>query len=299
MKLFKLIKSIDYVTYPAYKELVRISNTVSDSVRAFRDILISAIAGVLFNLTPLSNLILSKIKGQSPSGIIEKIINYENTPIFISIIAAIIIYGGINLVKAIQIRWGSNKNTKPKRDILVYEFYNVAIPQLVEVKSILEQIDENQSIDERKKVLLLLQAKHEICNLYEMLSEMRIIEREKSGCPTIHSNILSDRISPSAYNTFLREMLANFSSIYKDLSVHCNGTLVREEELDDIRACINKTGVFDQVDSIRDALEDCKKLSMARVMRFNGLPNISVNGSMDHMLLKNRIEPIFRWVKSF
>ena len=147
MKLFKLIKSIDYVTYPAYKELVRISNTVSDSVRAFRDILISAIAGVLFNLTPLSNLILSKIKGQSPSGIIEKIINYENTPIFISIIAAIIIYGGINLVKAIQIRCGSNKNTKPKRDILVYEFYNVAIPQLVEVKSILEQIDENQSID--------------------------------------------------------------------------------------------------------------------------------------------------------
>lgn len=260
MKLFKLIKSIDYVTYPAYKELVRISNTVSDSVRAFRDILISAIAGVLFNLTPLSNLILSKIKGQSPSGIIEKIINYENTPIFISIIAAIIIYGGINLVKAIQIRWGSNKNTKPKRDILVYEFYNVAIPQLVEVKSILEQIDENQSIDERKKVLLLLQAKHEICNLYEMLSEMRIIEREKSGCPTIHSNILSDRISPSAYNTFLREMLANFSSIYKNLSVHCNGTLVRKEELDDIRACINKTGVFDQVDGIHDALEGCKKI---------------------------------------
>ena len=122
MKLFKLIKSIDYVTYPAYKELVRISNTVSDSVRAFRDILISAIAGVLFNLTPLSNLILSKIKGQSPSGIIEKIINYENTPIFISIIAAIIIYGGINLVKAIQIRWGSNKNTKPKRDIYYTNF---------------------------------------------------------------------------------------------------------------------------------------------------------------------------------
>ena len=72
--------------------------------------------------------------------------------------------------------------------------------------------------------------------------------------------ILSDRISPSAYNTFLREMLANFSSIYKDLSVHCNGTLVREEELDDIRACINKTGVFDQVDGIHDALEGCKKI---------------------------------------
>ena len=77
MKLFKLIKSIDYVTYPAYKELVRISNTVSDSVRAFRNVLISAIAGVLFNLTPLSNLMLAKIKGQSSSGIIEKIINYE------------------------------------------------------------------------------------------------------------------------------------------------------------------------------------------------------------------------------
>ena len=55
-------------------------------------------------------------------------------------------------------------------------------------------------------------------------------------------------------------MLANFSSIYKDLSVHCNGTLVRKEELDDIRACINKTGVFDQVDGIHDALEGCKKI---------------------------------------
>ena len=207
---------------------------------------------------------LAKIKGQSSSGIIEKIINYENTPIFISIIAARIIYGVINLAKAIRIRWGSNKNTKTKRDILVYEFYNVAIPQLVEVKSILEQIDENQSIDERKKVLLLLQAKHEICNLYEMLSEMRIIEREKSGCPTIHSNILSDRISPSAYNTFLEEMLANFSSIYRDLSVYCDKSLVREEELDDIRACINKTGVFDQVDSIHNALEDCKEIVNGR-----------------------------------
>ena len=32
MKFFKLIKSIDYVTYPTYKELVKISDAVARHV---------------------------------------------------------------------------------------------------------------------------------------------------------------------------------------------------------------------------------------------------------------------------
>lgn len=54
MKLFKLIKSIDYVSYPSYKELVKISDAVSNSVATFRDMLISTIVGILFDKTPLS-----------------------------------------------------------------------------------------------------------------------------------------------------------------------------------------------------------------------------------------------------
>lgn len=152
MKLFKLIKSIDYVAYPSYKELVKISDAVTNSIETFRDMLISAIIGVLFDVTPLSGCIVSLIKENNSTDIVQKIISYEDITIFISIFITLIVYGAINLVHFIYARWGSNKNTKKKRDIIVYEFYNVAIPQLIEVKSILEQVKEIEAKSESGQV---------------------------------------------------------------------------------------------------------------------------------------------------
>ena len=153
MKLFKLIKSIDYVSYPAYKELVKISDAVCNSVATFRDMLVSTIVGILFDKTPLSECILTCLSNKFPGGTIENIAKYENSPLILSIIIAVAFFGLFKLVYFIKTRWGSNKNTKKKRDILVHEFYNVAIPQLIEVKSIIEQIKDDTSGEKRKKAL--------------------------------------------------------------------------------------------------------------------------------------------------
>lgn len=119
MKFFKLIKSIDYVSYPTYKELMKISDAVSNSVAAFRNVLISAILGILFDKTPLSEYILTCIAKKFPGSTIENIANYESSPAILSIIIAVVFWGIFKFSNFIKERWGSNKNTKKKRDILV------------------------------------------------------------------------------------------------------------------------------------------------------------------------------------
>lgn len=256
MKLFKLIKSIDYVSYPSYKELVKISDAVSNSIANFREMLISTVVGVLFNQTPLSERILSCLANKFPNSTVEKIAKYENSPIILSIIIAITIFCLIRLAYFIKARWRSNKNTKKKRDILVHEFYNVAIPQLIEVKSIVEQIKDDKSGEKRKKVLLLLQAKHEICDLYRSLFDMNIIENDKTGLQTDASYTLSNRISKCAYINFLEEMLDIMYVIYTELSTNCNDSA--EDDVGDICSAINSSGVFDKVKDIEGQLQKIK-----------------------------------------
>ena len=58
----------------------------------------------------------------------------------------------------------------------------------------------------------------------------------------------------------------------------------------------------ERFEALIDAIQTHNSDAVKAVFSNNVLrevPNISVNGSMDHMLLKNRIEPIFRWVKFF
>ena len=257
MKLFKLIKSINYVSYPAYKELIKISDAVSNSTANFRDIIISIIAGVLFDNTPLSNYILTYAANNASNCVIKNIVEYENSSLILSILIAIIIFVLIKAIYFIMSRFGSNKNTKKKRDILVHEFYNVAIPQLIEVKSILEQIKERNVCKNRKKTLLLLQAKYEICDLYRNLLNIKFIEKSKKGRQTNDSDILSSRISKCAYKNFLEEMLDIMHQIYKELSNDCSDSA--KDDIDDIRSIINSSGVFDKVTEIKNKLQEIRK----------------------------------------
>ena len=256
MKLFKLIKSIDYVSYPAYKELVKISDAVSNSISNFRDMIISTVAGVLFDNTVLSNCILTYLANNVSNSTIKKFAEHENSSIILSIAIAIMIFVLIKITCFIKKRWGSNKNTKKKRDILLYEFYNVAIPQLIEVKSIIEQIQEDESGEKRKKLLLALQAKHEICDLYRSIFDMKIIEKNKTGIQTDASHTLSCRISKCAYINFLEEMLDIMYMIYTELSTECHDSV--KDDIDDIRSTINSSGVFNEVEEIKNKLQDVK-----------------------------------------
>ena len=259
MKLFKLIKSMDYVTYPIYKELVQISDAIGNSITAFRDMLISTIIGVIFEVTPISNLVVDYLKEKypDPESFINKFVSYADITVFISILFALIVFFLINLVQFFISRWGSNKNTKRKRDVIVYEFYNVAIPQLIEVKSILEQMNDDDSGEDRKKLLLLLQAKHGVCDLYSLLFGMHIVERDKSGVQTTNSRILNSRISMFAYTTFLEELLEILFSIYSELTN--NYTDSAKEDIDDICATINSSGVFNQVPQLDTRLREIQR----------------------------------------
>jgi len=256
MKLFKLIKSIDYVSYPSYKELVKISNAVSNSIDTFRDLLLSTIIGVLFDKTPLSECLLQCLAEKFPNSIAEQIAAYDNSSLILSIIIAVLAFCAIKLFYFIKARININKNTKKKRDVLVHEFYNIAIPQLIEVKSIIEQTTEDTSGDHRKKLLLLLQAKYEVCDLNRSLFEMNIIERDKTGLQTKDSHILSDRISKCAYINFLEEMLDIIEIIYKELSAISDDYL--ENDINDIRATINASGVFDKLKELKPKLTEIK-----------------------------------------
>lgn len=258
MKLFKLIKSLDYVGYPSYKELIKISHSVSSSVANIRGLLISAIVGVLFDKTPLSKELIALISKRYPGGLIERIATYENAPIIISVAIATSVYLLIILGHFICTRWGSNKDKKSKRDILVYEFYNVAIPQLIEVKSILEQVEGDDSGEDRKKLLLLLQAKHEICELYRLLHGMKIIEKRRCGSLTDSSSILCNRIGKCTYTTFQKEMLNIMSEIYIQLSTSYKD--VAKTAINDLHTTVNSVGVFDRNPDIVEELGTTKEI---------------------------------------
>ena len=245
MKIFKLIKSINYVSYPVYKEIVKISDAVSNSIGSFRDMLIATIVGIMFDKTPLSKALLNCIANKFPSDTAERITSNENYTILLSIFIAVTIFLLFKLVYIIKTRWGKNNNTKKKRDKLVYEFYNVAIPQLIEIKSIIEEIQENHFMEQRKKTFLLLIAKHEIVNLNRILYDMRIIENDKTGLQTNDSYTLLSRISKCAYINFVEEMLDILFIIFTELSQHCAESA--KEDINEIRTIINSSGVFDQV----------------------------------------------------
>lgn len=255
MKFFKLVKSIDYVTYPTYKELVKISDTVRNSIASFKNVLISAIVGAFFNYTPLSGNIIDFIKEKKPQGIIHQIVNCPSTPLYFSVIVAAVIYGIMSLIHFLHTRWGSNKNTESKRSAIEYEFYNVAIPQLVEIKSILEKIEEDASSEKRKELLLLSQALHEVHDLYKRVSTMRIIEK-KNGMQTAESTDLHHRIGKGTYRVFLGEMLTIMSVIFQRLSLIDDVDI--KEEIEDIRADINKEDVFGQIDELRQLHSEIK-----------------------------------------
>lgn len=252
MKLFKLVKSIDYVTYPVYKELLKISKTVNDSLSNFKTILVSAAIGVLFDASPLSQYIVNLLKEQPLPKFLLKTISGKNAPLFLSIIIALLFYAIVCAVHWVAVRYSSNKNTVEKQNDIVDEFYAIAIPQLIEVKSILEQVDEDNSNDDRKKLLLLLQAKHEIQKLNKMLHQMCIIEHGKLGNQTDDSQELAGRIGKCAYITFLEEMLVIIYKIYEGLKGTSSPMV--NEDMGELRAIVLSVGVFDKVSEIKETL---------------------------------------------
>ena len=236
MRLYKLIQSIDYVTYPAYKELARIREAIGNHISNTRDAVLASIIGVLFERTPLSAGIICHFKTSQFMNSLSNILGKDNLTLFISIVIAIGFFLMLKALGFICSRWGSNKDTKKKRDIIVTEFYSVAIPQLIEVKGLMEKMTEVASIEDPKKKLLLSQARYEVRELYDLIIRLRIVECNKQGKETEYSRIVQSRISAFAYTSFMIEMLQIIRLIYEGLCCYKKET---EDDINDIKAIIN------------------------------------------------------------
>lgn len=232
MKFHKLVKSIDYVTYPVLVELRKINNTLGNSLSNFRNLIISAVIGILFDITPMSEFIIEDILKKSKCKFIVMFGNYGDADKIVAICLAGLLYGALCFWHIIMELWGSNKDTVDERKEITFEFYKVVIPSLISVKSIVEQHDDSKG-DEDKQFLLLLQAKHELEELLCLLSRLNVIELdEKTNVLTCDSKDVLDQIGKEAYFTVLIDILDCIQDVYTKIR-NCSNKPVKStlEEL--------------------------------------------------------------------
>ena len=214
MKFHKLVKSIDYVTYPVLIELRKTNNILGNSLSSFRNLIISAVMGVLFDITPMSEFIIEDILKKSSFKRIAMFGNCRDADKIIAICLAGLLYGVLYFRHIIMERWGSNKDTVDERKEITFEFYKVVIPGLISAKSLVEQHDDSKG-NEDKQFLLLLQAKHELEELLCLLSRLDVIEiDEKTNLLTHDSKDVLDQIGKEAYCTVLIEILECIQDVY-------------------------------------------------------------------------------------
>lgn len=248
MKTFKIIKSMNYVSYPIYQELVKIGGSVS----SFKNVLIAAFVGMLVDKTPLSSFILEAILCMTKK---ENLIDcepkiMENSKIAISIIIALLIFALSQLFHYLSERLGSNKNTRKKQEKIAYEFYNVVIPILIEVKGLVEQAQESEKDGKNNNniKLYLLQALFNMHELDKIVTNMDIKVKKITGKDDKDSRAVLEQINENAYRTFCYET----SCVINTLSNEIHKNFV----------CCSEKSVINEVDMLRKLPNDLlKKIS--------------------------------------
>lgn len=258
MKFFKLIKSYDYVTYPSYKELKKISLALSSS----KNIIISAIIGKLASGTPISYEITKKIYfstselSQLTTTEVNQLIANKET--WVALIIALVVYGLIRIKQKIEVLFKNDKATPEQRHELVYEFFNLIVSQLIEVKSLLKQVEERSSLSENKNnYLLLLQATYEITDLHYTLAKMKIIDKGKSGELTKESEAVLYQIGMQTYSKILSEILDSITETYDKLQAYDLDE--KKEAIEKLENTLINSTVFPKCQCVKENLNVVKK----------------------------------------
>lgn len=213
MKFNKLVKTIDYVTYPSFQELRSINQKLGDSVVTITEIIISAIIAVLLDKTTIIQFAVTKIADYKQNAFLQGIAQ-NNTPISLSSLSTIIaIFIGIVVCVLIRIiPWiyvrcrYRNKRKVSQREDLARAFYKLVIPQLITIKSLIEQHDESDIQSSDKRFLLLLQVKYEICDLLTALNGISVLEYKTNGTLRKDSEDLLRLIGCDSYYAVLTEL---------------------------------------------------------------------------------------------
>lgn len=260
MKLFKITKSVNYVTYPAYRELVKIRGSVTDAMKSLKDLLMSLIAGYIVNNSIIIKAPITCFRNSFPemSKIIIDFLGSEFLSLLLYVIISATCFYIVKFVSFVASMKNNNKDTNQKREQIRYAFYNVAIPLLIEGKSIIEQYEEDKSDEKKKKLLLLLQAYNCMEELYTMLFSFKVIERDKTGEQTPNSCEVYENIGRCAYDTLVAEMLDNICKLYGYLIIESREKTIAER--DSLKAMLNSHGVFDEVESLQIDLAQAKNI---------------------------------------
>lgn len=241
MKFNKLVKTIDYVTYPSLQELRKINRNLGNSISKLTDLFFSAIVAVAIDKTELIQLAVKKIVVKHQIIWLQNIFN-SNTPIKLDTLGTVIaILIGLAILIIIRIaRWiyvrcrYKNKRKVSQREGVSSDFYKLVIPQLVTIKSLLEQHDESEPEAKHKRFLLLLQVKYEICDLVLTLDRIKVLEVKKDGTLLDNSKDVLDLIGSDAYYAVLEELTRCASTTRSYLKAYA-------EKADDLVNSINDT----------------------------------------------------------
>ena len=250
MKFYKLIKSIDYVTSPVYEELCAIRKEITNTINDTKSLVISIIAGLLSNSTELFNSVQNKLLLSVEKPNLVKFIESDFFRVLCPIIVIVFVYFFIKaftfFYTHVKLSCEENKDSKEKRDILVDRFYHQIIPQLIEIKSLTEKAATlSAQDDERKKLLLYLQAKHELKRLLYELKRMQVFEKDTTGLMKKDSTILVDRIGDMTYNLVLAELL-DIIALFFDHFYTCQYSDQLINELGVLVSWISDGSVFHQ-----------------------------------------------------
>ncbi len=220
MRFHKLVKSFDYVTYPVLVELRKINRTLGNSLSNLNNIFLSAAIGLLFDITPLSSIIVDKWLKPCKWSFVSNFAQYSEIDTLVAFSIAGLFLFFLWVRDYLNLRFGSNKDTVDERNLLVHEFYRVVIPSLISAKSFIKQHDDTDKNDVEKRFLLLLQAKHELEELICILSDMRIIEVDsKTHILSEDSKNVLAQIGDDIYFTILLDMIKCTLDVYSKIRV--------------------------------------------------------------------------------
>lgn len=262
MRFYKLVKSIDYVTYPSLIELKKINKSLGDSFSKFYDIIIAAIVEKLLEITPGAQWIIEKLTILSNrvnwSWLANSLQNKQAKTV-VAMMLAIFLYFLLWAKRWFKSRFGSNKDTVEERKEIVCEFYKGIIPQLVSIKSIIQQHDESEEWDEDKRYLLLLQAKFEVTELIRRLNNLNVIEvNPKLNILSTDSRNVLDHIGEDVYLAILQDLLLQVNGIYSRLK-NCNPEKIKST-LESLRAVLSTAKTYTVCRNLSSGNELYKRL---------------------------------------
>lgn len=276
MKFYKLVKSIDYVTYPSLIELRKINASIGDSISNFQNLILAALIATVLELSTISTWLIAKLAEKWTCQLFINFSQLENAGKILSVAIGIILYLLLFFIRWIRKRCGSNKDTIDEREQLASDFYKVELPHLIAVKSILVQHDTPPSgspagkeRDNETKYLLLLQAKYELCQLIVSLNNSKIVERDKNGVLTADSSTLLNNIGMDSYTAVIIDVLDCAKDIFTKLE-----KLVMEKQISETKKSLATT--IKASSAIGECLKDTTKFNSV-INKYNEIKPLLLN----------------------